>query len=209
MTQRKIASLLIGAAALALAGTAPAEAKTFLNGDITTDPFVYNCASTVTNIVDVGDEGQHVTAAVFGTTPGGGEGKQFDKTPVLSTKVALTDGACLDAHLSVLVGGSAFYGTSSMAMFQVTLTNLTTGAGPFHMFGHYENPYGFASPAVALGAEPDVDNMGANFFEHVGTGKHDIPPGTYQVDVWWAGSPIGPGAGATGAAFVLKLYTRR
>lgn len=207
MTQRKIASLLIGAAAFALAGTA--QAKTFLNNDITTDPFVYNCASTVTNIIDVGDEGQHITTAVFGSGPGGGEGGQFDKTPVLSTKVVLTSGACLDAHLSALVGGPAFYGTSSMAMFQVTLTNLTTGGAPVHMFGHYENPYGFPSPAVAIGSEPDVDQMGANFFEHVGTGKHDIAPGTYRVDVWWSGSPVGPGAGATGAAFVLKLYTRR
>lgn len=199
--------LLIGAAALALSGQA--QAKTFLNGDTTSQPFVYNCASTVTNIIDVGDEGQHTTAAVFGTNPGGGEGGQFDKTPVLSTKVVLTDGACLDAHLSALVGGPNFYGTASLAMFQVTLTNLSTGAGPFHMFGHYEQPYFINSPAIAIGSEPDVDQMGANFFEHVGQGKHDIPPGTYRVDVWWAGSPTGPGPGATGAAFVLKLYTRR
>jgi hypothetical protein len=205
---KKLSFLLIGAAAFALSGGA--EAKTFLTGsNSTADPFVYNCASTVTNIIDVGDEGQHTTTAVFGSAPGGGEGGEFDKTPILSTKVALTDGACLDAHLSALVGGPDFYGVSSMAFFQVTLTDLINGGPPVHMFGHYETPYGFPSPAVAMGAEPDVDNMGANFFEHVGTGKHDIKPSTYRVDVWWAGSPVGPGAGATGAAFVLKLYTRR
>jgi hypothetical protein len=203
---RKLSFLLTGAAALVLSGAA--DAKTFMTDEITTDPFIYNCASTVTNIIDVGDESQHFTTAVFGSTPGGGEGKQFDKTPILSTKVALTQGACLDAHFSAAIGGADFYGVSPMAMFQVTLTP-STGGPPVHMFGHYETPYGFASPAIAVGAEPDTDEIGANFFEHVGTGKHDVPPGTYQVDVWWAGSPLGPGVGATGSAFVLKLYTRR
>lgn len=202
----KTSFLLTGAAVLALSSTA--DAKSFMVNNTVIDPFIYNCASTVTNIIDVGDESQHFTTAVFGSTPGGGEGKQFDKTPILSTKVVLTQDACLDAHFSAAIGGADFYGVSPMAMFQVTLTP-TTGGAPIHMFGHYETPYGFASPAIAVGAEPDTDEIGANFFEHVGTGKHDIPPGVYQVDVWWAGSPLGPGVGATGSAFVLKLYTRR
>jgi hypothetical protein len=197
--------LLIGAAAAALSGQA--QAKSFLIGT-TPVPFVYNCTSSVQTIVDVGDEGQHTTKAVYGSTPGGGEGGQFDKTPILSTRVTLTDGACLDAHFSAEMGGQDLYGTSQMAMFQVTLTNLQTGAGPVHMFGHYETPYGIASPAVALGPEPDVDEIGANFFQHVGTGRHDVPAGVYRVDVWWAGSPFtGPTSAATGSAFVLKLYT--
>ena len=72
--------LLIGAATLALTGQA--GAKSFLTGDTTTQPFVYNCAATIGNVIDVGDEAQHTTKAVFGTNPGGGEGGQFDKTPV-------------------------------------------------------------------------------------------------------------------------------
>ena len=73
------------------------------------------------------------------------------------------------------------------------------------MFGHYETPYGIYGPAVAIEAERDVDTFGSNFFQTVGTGPHDVPPGVYYVDVWWAGGPATPG-GAIGAAFVLKLY---
>ncbi|HWA92150.1 MAG TPA: hypothetical protein VG889_19085 [Rhizomicrobium sp.] len=208
MSKHTIASLLIGAAALALAAI-PASAKTLMVGPTNvTQPFIYKCGSTVTTIIDIGDESEHVTSAVYSTTPGGGEGGEFDKTPVLSTNVTLPDGACLDAHFSVLVGSGNFYGTSDMAMFQVTLTPLTGATGPVHMFGHYETPYGIKSPAVALGAEPDADEMGANFFQHVGTGKHDVPAGNYRVDVWWAGSPLGF-PGATASNFILKLYTRR
>ena len=67
-------------------------------------------------------------------------------------------------------------------------------------------PYGSSSPAVGLEAERDVDMYSSNFFQRVGTGPHEVPPGTYQVDVWWAGAP-NP-VGAIGAGFVLKLYLR-
>jgi hypothetical protein len=66
------------------------------------------------------------------------------------------------------------------------------------------------SPAVAIEAERDVDMLSANFFQKVGGGPHEVPPGTYQVDVWWAGAPPGSAVptGAIGMAFVLKLYLR-
>jgi hypothetical protein len=47
--------------------------------------------------------------------------------------------------------------------------------------------------------------VAANFFQRVGTGPGDVPPGTYIVNVWWAGAGA-PSGGAAGAAFVLKLY---
>jgi len=79
------------------------------------------------------------------------------------------------------------------------------------MVGHFETPYGIPSPAVALEAERDVDMLSANFFQRVGTAPHDVPPGVYNVDVFWAGGPPGapPQHGAIGAAFVLKLYLRQ
>jgi hypothetical protein len=120
--------------------------------------------------------------------------------------VTLAKGACLDAHFSAIVGGKPVYGHSALTLFQVTLTR--ANFGPRHMFGHYETPYGIPSPAVALQAENDVDMFAANFFQRAGTAPHDVPPGTYQVDVWWAGAPPGAPGGAIGAAFVLKLYVR-
>jgi hypothetical protein len=168
---------------------------------------VLGCTGPISRVIDVAYEGVKTTLVVFGNGAGGGEGGQFDKTPVLSTKVELVEGMCLDAHFSALVGSGQTYSGSSLALFQVTLTG---PAGPRHMVGHYETPYGIASPAVALEAERDVDMIGANFFQRVGRGPHEIAPGSYRVDVWWAGAPpppVGPG-GAIGAAFVLKLYTR-
>jgi hypothetical protein len=164
----------------------------------------YTCTAPVNLVVDVADENLHTTSAIFGTSPGGGEGKQFDPNPLLTTSVTLKNGQCLDAHLSALAGGPNFYGASNLALFQVALTGKK---GPVHMYGHYETPYGFPSPAVALGAEPDVDMLGANFIQHVGKGVHDVPPGTYKVEVYWAGAPNA--GGAIGAAFVLKLYTSK
>jgi len=166
-----------------------------------------DCSGPIARVIDVGYEGVKTTTAVFGTSPGGGEGGQFDKTPVLSTKVDLAEGVCLDAHVSAIVGSKQTYGfVSPMTVFQVTLTR--PGGGPIHMVGHYETPWGIPSPAVALEAERDVDMYASNFFQRVGSGQHEVPPGTYQVDVWWAGGPPTPPGGAIGAAFVLKLYLR-
>lgn len=51
--------------------------------------------------------------------------------------------------------------------------------------------------------------LAANFFQTVGfQSPLDVPPGSYRVDVWWSGGPIG-GGGAIGGAFVLKLYQSR
>jgi hypothetical protein len=145
----------------------------------------------------------------YAIAPGGGEGGQFDKTPVLSTKVTLVQGMCLDAHVSAIVGSKQSYGPSALTLFQVALTRPTPPFGPRHMVGHYHTPYGIPSPAVALEAEHDVDMFAANFFQRVGTGPHEVPPGNYNVDVFWAGAPPGvTPSGAIGAAFVLKLYLR-
>lgn len=166
------------------------------------------CRGPITAVLDTGSENLRTTAAVFGTNPGGGEGGQFDKTPVLSTRVNLAAGTCLDAHVSAIIGSKQTYGfVSRMTLFQVTLTRLTAPVGaPRHMVGHFEHPFGSNSPAVALEAERDVDMYASNFFQKVGNGPHEVPPGTYRVDVWWAGGPD-PG-GAIGAAFILKLYLR-
>jgi hypothetical protein len=162
------------------------------------------CRGPIALVTDVGFEGLKTTSANYGASPGGGEGGRFDKTPVLSTRVELREG-CLNAHFSALVGSKQTYGVSAITMFQVTLT--PAGGGPQHMYGHYETPYGISSPAVALEAERDVDELAANFFQWIGKDKAngDVPPGVYRVDVWWAGGPVG-GGGAIGAAFVLKLY---
>ena len=169
------------------------------------------CRGPIAQVIDVADEGLKITSAVFGTNPGGGEGGQFDKTPVLSTKVTLAPGVCLDAHLSAIVGSKQTYSfVSRMTFFQVTLTP-ANGGPPRHMVGHYHTPFGRPSPAVALEAERDVDMYASNFFQRVGTGPHEVPPGSYRVDVWWAGGPSfnpPPPGGAIGAAFVLKLYLR-
>jgi hypothetical protein len=163
------------------------------------------CRGAVTLVQDIGFEGLKTTAHNWSSPTGGGESLRYDKTPVLSTKVELRDG-CLNAHFSAIVGNGPRYGTSNIAMFQVTLTPAgPLFAPPRHMYGHFENPYGTYGPAVMIEAEGDVDTFGANFFQRVGTGPTDVPPGIYYVDVWWSGGPATPG-GATGAAFVLKLY---
>lgn len=166
-------------------------------------PSVLGCRGPITQVLDVGDENVRFTAANYFTNPGGGQGAGFDKTPLLSTKVQLAQGTCLDAHLSAIVGSKQTYGVAPLTMFQVTLT--PPGGGPRHIIGHYHTPFGKPSPAVALEAERDVDMLGSNFFQRVGNGPHEVPPGIYRVDVWWSGA--GPG-GAIGAAFVLKLYMR-
>lgn len=167
-------------------------------------PSTLGCRGPITQVIDVGDENLKFTSANYFAHPGGGEGGGFDKTPVLSTKVQLGPGICLDAHLSALVGSKQTYGVAAMTMFQVTLSPVN--GGPRHIFGHYEHPYGTNfGPAVFLEAEHDADAFASNFFQRTGTGPHEVPPGVYRVDVWWSGA--GPG-GAIGAAFILKLYTR-
>jgi hypothetical protein len=47
--------------------------------------------------------------------------------------------------------------------------------------------------------------LASNFYMPVGTSSGSVAPGTYVVNVWWAGGPTAAG-GAIGAAFVLKLY---
>jgi len=166
------------------------------------------CRGPVSLVTDVGYEGVKTTTANFSVPAGGGESGRFDKTPVLTTKVTLEEGTCLNAHFSAIVGSRQTYaGAASITLFQVTLTPAGGGA-PQHMYGHYETPYGIFGPAVALEAERDVDTFGSNFFQRVGSERGDVKPGDYQVDVWWAGGPVG-GGGAIGAAFVLKLYSSK
>ena len=159
------------------------------------------CHGKVKQVQDLTFEGVKTTPWNFSMAGGGGEGGRFDPVPVLSTKVNLTQG-CLNAHFSALVG-SKLYGVSNMTLFQVTLT--PAGGAPQHMAGHYETPYGVPAPALALTAEYDVDEFAANFYQGIGVGAGLVAPGSYRVDVWWAGGPVG-GGGAIGAAFTLKLY---
>lgn len=166
----------------------------------------YDCRGPISRVQDVAFEGVKSTSFNWSNTGGGGESGRFDRTPVLSTRVTLEAGTCLDAHLSALVGSRQMYGVASITLFQVTLTRLP-GGPPRHMVGHFEWPYGTFGPAVAIEAERDVDHFAANFFQRVGTGLGTVPPGNYQVDVWWAGGPVG-GGGAIAADFVLKLYLR-
>jgi hypothetical protein len=170
-------------------------------------PAVLGCRGPITQVLDVAFEGVKFTSANYFTNPGGGEGGGFDKTPVLTTRVTLAPGTCLDAHLSAIVGSKQTYGVAPLTLFQVTVTRMTPPiGGPVHVVGQFEHPYGSNNgAAVALEAERDVDMYASNFFQKVGNGPHEVPPGTYRVDVWWAGN--GPG-GAIGAAFVLKLYLR-
>lgn len=168
-------------------------------------PAVAGCSGPISQVIDVGFEGLKFTSANYFANPGGGQGGGFDKTPVLSTKVTLAQGVCMDAHVSAIVGSRQTYGVAPLTLFQVTVTPANGGA-PISMVGHFRNPYGSNNgPAVALEAERDVDMYASNFFQKVGKGPHEVPPGVYRVDVWWSGN--GPG-GAIGAAFVLKLYLR-
>lgn len=165
------------------------------------------CRGPVSRVQDIGIEAVRTTSYNYGTAGGGGEGGRFDPTPVLSNTVTLAAGTCLNAHLSALVGSRQTYpGVASITMFQVTLTP-AAGGPPRHMVGHYHTPYGIPAPAVAIEAERDVDMFAANFYQPIGSGPGTLPPGTYRVDVWWAGGPVG-GGGAIAAAFVLKLYSR-
>jgi len=164
------------------------------------------CRGPIALVGDAGYEGVKTTAFNWSSTLGGGDSGRFDPNPVLKTTVTLKDGTCLNAHFSAMVGSRQTYGlgVASITMFQVSLTPVIGGPAQ-HMVGHYDTPYGVYGPAVAIEAERDVDTFGSNFFQRVGFGPDDVPPGTYIVNVWWSGGPIG-GGGAIGAAFVLKLY---
>ena len=172
---------------------------------------VLTCKGTsIKTIADVAFEGFRFTPFAFNPANGGGEGRCFDPTPVLTTNVTIPTGfTCLNAHFSAIVGSRQTYGAAlgNLAVFQVTMTNLATGAIQ-HMVGHFETPYGLACPAVGIEAERDVDTFGSNFFEPIGTTQGSVPPGNYRVDVWWAGAPPPPfgNGGAFAGAFVLKLY---
>jgi hypothetical protein len=157
------------------------------------------CLGPISRVVDVAYEGIKFTPADYTQSPGGGESGRFDRTPVLSTRVSLANNTCLDAHFSALVASKQTFNVAPLAFFQVTLTKLPVGV-PHRMIGHLN----LASPAVMFEPERVVDMYASNFFQRVATGSQ-VPPGVYQVDVWWAGS--GPG-GALGADFVLKLYLR-
>ena len=188
--------------------SAKAVLDQFANGPFKHDQKIMErCNGAVSLVTDVGAEGLRTTAWNFNAVGGGGESGRFDKVPVLEARVELKEG-CLNAHLSAIVGSAQFYGTSPITFFQVTLSQSLPGGGfgpPQHMYGHYETPYGIYGPAVMIEAEGDVDTFGSNFFQRIGTGPGEVPPGVYLVDVWWAGGPAGAG-GAIGAAFVLKLY---
>ena len=190
-----------GMLSLDMSNTATAAAAAAHNPTIPAE-----CRGPVSMVTDVGFEGVKTTRFNFSNNTGGGESGRFDKRPVLSTKVRLEDGTCLNAHFSAIVGSRQTYGVASITMFQVTLT--PAGGVPQHMYGHYETPYGIYGPAVAIEAERDVDTFGSNFFQKVGFEHGDVPPGDYEVNVWWSGGPVG-GGGAIGAAFVLKLYSAR
>lgn len=171
------------------------------------DEQVFRCEGPVSQVVDIGDENVRTTGAVFGTSPGGGIGGQFDPNPLLDVFVDIPPGACLDAHFSALVGNALPSGGSPLAMFEVTVQEASPVFAPgTALIGHFPTPFGLASPAVAIQAEQSVDEMGANFFIKAGDGPREIRPGKSRVIVWWAGSP--GGAGALGTAFVLKLYVR-
>lgn len=209
---RNVRFLVVMVLSVFVLGASQASAKGLLSpnaaGPVKHDPSIMErCRGAITLVQDVGVEGLRTTAWNFGAVGGGGESGRFDPVPVLQARVQLQDG-CLNAHLSAVVGSAAMYGTSPITFFQVTLSPALPGGGwgpPQHMYGHFETPYGIYGPAVFIEAEGDVDTIGANFFQRVGTNPGDVPPGLYLVDVWWAGGPAAPG-GAIGAAFVLKLY---
>ncbi len=189
---------------------AKAEAKSGKKSDTARaaapEPAELGCTGPVSRVLDVAFEGLKFTPANYFALPGGGEGGGFDKTPVLSAKVKLVEGTCLNAHFSAIVGGEQTYGVAPLALFQVSLTPAVAGGMPRHMVGHYENPYGTPNgPAIAEEAERDVDMIAGNFFQKVGTGPHELPPGDYYVDVWWSGNSPN---GALAMDFVLKLYFR-
>ena len=201
--------LVVVVVLLGMANAVNAQTGPFFKNDSTSNAphpgLEQKCTGPVSTVVDIGAEGLKTTAFNWINITGGGETGRFDPVPLLTTSVNLTAGTCLNAHLSGLIGSRQTYGPgiSSITMFQVTLT--PAGGAPQHMYGHYERPYGIYGPAVAQEAEKDVDMHASNFFQRVGFGPGEVPPGAYRVDVWWSGGPA-TGGGAIGADFILKLY---
>src|SRR5262249_14287672 len=107
-------------------------------GQVPPAPVASECVGPITKVMDIGYDGVKTTAAVYGTNPGGGEGGQFDKTPVLSTKVELGENTCLNAHLSAIVGSKQPYAPSPLRLFRFTWRRPPNPPKPF--FGHYQTP---------------------------------------------------------------------
>lgn len=164
---------------------------------------IIECGGPITKVIDLAFEGIKSTSAYYFSSnlPGGGEGGGFDPIPVLRTQVVLQDKSCLDAHLSAMVFSKQTFNVAPITLFQVSLRPVSSGP-PLHMTGHYLNLAN--GPAVALESESLVDMYSSNFFQRVATNS-TVPPGTYWVEVWWAGSTP---QGALGADFVLKLYLK-
>jgi hypothetical protein len=162
------------------------------------------CFGVVSGVSSVAFEGLKSTPANISNPQGGGEGGRFDKNPLLSTTVRLEKGTCLVAHFSaMLFSGQAITGVAPMTYFQVSISKLENQLAPRHMVGHLS----FGVPFVPFEADRSFEMYASNFFQRVGNGPHEVLPGSYRVDVWWAGAG-GPG-GTLGAAFVLTLYQQR
>jgi hypothetical protein len=195
------ATLLVSGLAPSIAGAQTRETLLDPNGkDFPMALQSVPCKGKLRLVNDVTYEGVKVSSWNYGAGVTG-----FDPTPVLSTNVTLNTG-CFNAHLSAMVGGRQTYGVSQITLFQVRLTQLASPFAVTVMDGHYPSCYGYG-PCVALSAEYDVDMLGANFYKIVNTAPGSVLPGAYRVDVLWTGGPafLG-GAGAIGAAFVLKMY---
>lgn len=162
------------------------------------------CFGSISWVTSIAIEGLKSTPANISSPQGGGEGGRFDKNPLMSTTLRLEKGTCLDAHFSAMLFSSqAVAGVAPMTYFQVSLSRLENTLVPHHMVGHIP----FGAPFVPFEADRSFEMYASNFFQKVGNGPHEVPPGSYRVDVWWAGAG-GPG-GTLGAAFVLQLYQRR
>ena len=201
-------SVILGATVLVFAALLPTIASAQLRetlldpkGKDLPNPFQsVPCTGKVKMVNDVTYEGVKTTSWNFGNSPTG-----FDPTPVLTAYPITLRNGCFNAHLSAMVGSKQTYGYSQITLFQVRLTDPVSGAS-YIMDGHYPSCYALA-PCVALSAEYDVDMLAANFYKTVNGAQGSVPPGTYRADVLWTGGPafLG-GAGAIGAAFVLKMY---
>lgn len=125
-------------------------------------PSSYSCSGPISQVTDVADENWRSTSAVFGTTPGGGEGKQYDPKPLLTTKIKAGNGTCLNGHLSAIVGNGKIYGVSRLAMFQVTLT--PANGSPRHMVGTLRDTLRDREPCCGAGSGKRCRHAGGELF---------------------------------------------